>query len=88
MSSLESTTLEQQCEALLEPLRARARQGDPTAISPTPEGSAMLAALATQFKDVPLSDKEMDVMYLIPQDEWPQGLAEKVEELLNQVGMV
>ena len=84
MNNSESTTLLQECEALLAPLRERARQGDPTSIAPTEEGAAMVAALAAKFKDNPLPGM-MDVVYLIPQDNWPAGLSEKVEQLLDQI---
>ena len=82
MSNLESTTLQEQCSELLEPLWARARQGDATAINPTQEGAAMLAALAAQYSEIPLTDWESDVMYLIPQERWPDGLADKLASLL------
>lgn len=84
MSKLESTTLEQQCAALLKPLLDRARQGDKAAIQPTEEGAALMAAIAAKFKDEPMSGAELDVMYLIPQDKWPDGLEDKVEALLEQ----
>ena len=44
----------------------------------------MVAALAGKFKDNPLPGM-MDVVYLIPQDNWPAGLSEKVEQLLDQI---
>ena len=84
MSNLESTTLEQQCAALLKPLLDRARQGDKAAIQPTEEGAALMAAIAAKFKEEPMSSSELDVMYLIPQDKWPDGLEDKVGSLLEQ----
>ena len=44
----------------------------------------MLSAMAAKFKEIPLEDSELDVMYLIPQDKWPDGLEDKVEALLKQ----
>lgn len=84
MNNSESTLL-QQCKELLEPLRARARQGDVTAINPTEEGAAIVAALAVKFRDIPMPDPMLDVVYLIPSDKWPEGLSDKVEQLLDQI---
>lgn len=53
-------------------------------ITPTPEGAALLAALAAKYEDIPLPDPELDTMYLVPREQWPEGLAEKVEALLNR----
>lgn len=43
----------------------------------------MLAALATKYKKSPLDDATLDMMYTVPQEQWPPGLLEKVEMLLN-----
>jgi len=52
-------------------------------LQPTPEGSAMLAALAAKYKEKPMTDSELGRIWLQPQKDWPEGLADKVEALLN-----
>jgi hypothetical protein len=51
--------------------------------TPTPEGAAIVAALAAKFEENPLG-KEMDTVYFLPRDKWTKELENKVEALLNQ----
>ena len=53
--------------------------------TPTPEGAAIVAALAAKFKDNPLSNNDLGMVYVLPRDKWPQELEAKVEELLERV---
>lgn len=53
-------------------------------IIPTPEGAAIVAALAAMYKDIPLTDEELGWIYTEPKEAWLEGLADKVEALLNQ----
>ena len=55
-----------------------------TTLTPTPQGAAMLATLAAKGNLRQLTSDEADIMYLVPGEKWPEGLAEKVEYLLNQ----
>ena len=67
------------------PLKTREIAKDESkAITPTPQGAAMLAALAANDNLWKLSDQEADIMYLLPVEKWPEGLAEKIDVLLNQ----
>ena len=53
-------------------------------LQPTPEGSAILAALAAKYEEPPLSDEELGIVWMQPRQSWPKGLAEKVQALLQE----
>lgn len=54
-----------------------------TEYTPSPKVAAMLAALAKKYKRSPLDDATLDTMCTVPEEQWPQGLSEKVETLLK-----
>ena len=58
-------------------------EAEPGTHTPTPQGAAMLAALAITGNLEKLSDQEANIMYLIPAKSWPKGLAKKIESLLG-----
>ena len=53
-------------------------------ITPTPQGAAMLATLVVNGNLRQLTAYEADIMYLISAEKWPEGLADKINSLLNQ----
>lgn len=56
---------------------------NPEHTAPSPKVAAMLGALATKYKISSLDDTTLDTMYTVPEEQWPPGLGERVETLLN-----
>jgi hypothetical protein len=49
----------------------------------TSSGSRTIAALASKYAPIPLTDTELGWILVKPKEQWPDGLAAKVEALLN-----
>jgi len=56
---------------------------EPERYKTTTGGSRTIAALASKYVKIPLTDTELGWILVRPKEQWPEGLAAKVDALLN-----